>query len=234
MEIKKELPLPFLFGLDVETGGFEPGRHALLSVGCWWNSETEKRRTFHVRVQRQDGLVVEPAATAVNGWKSDKQWADAGAVSDNPPAVLDQILQGSGLLRIRQPGLETITVVNEQLDGILGVSRVVFSTRRRECLAVVSQGRRVDGIEDEEVVIDEGKDERAATLLKADSHFSSAEAKAHGSGPLLEGLWGVIDDRELFLTRSSIDQAEVVFLVGPIEADESSKFRHKVLRNRSM
>jgi ribonuclease T len=81
METKKALPRPFLFGVDVETGGFEAGRHALLSIGCWWNAESGRSRSMHLRVHRQEGTIVDPAAGAVNGWKSDQQWADAGAVT---------------------------------------------------------------------------------------------------------------------------------------------------------
>jgi DNA polymerase III epsilon subunit-like protein len=69
------------FGIDVETGGFEPGRHALLAIGCLWSAESGKSRSLSVKVHRQEGTVVEPAAAAVNGWKGDRQWCDSGAVS---------------------------------------------------------------------------------------------------------------------------------------------------------
>ena len=68
------------FGLDVETGGFEPGRHALLAIGCWWSTGAGVDRGLKLRVQREAGAIVEPEAKQRNGWKSDEQWRDLGAV----------------------------------------------------------------------------------------------------------------------------------------------------------
>jgi DNA polymerase III epsilon subunit-like protein len=68
------------FGIDVETGGFEPGRHALLAIGCWWSTGAGVDRGLKVRVHRERGAVVEPDAMRCNGWRSDEQWADLGAV----------------------------------------------------------------------------------------------------------------------------------------------------------
>src|SRR5687767_8304909 len=71
---------PVFFGVDVETGGFEPGQHALLAIGCWWSADDKTPRSLNIRVQRLEGMIVEPAAAAVNGWKDDEQWNDLGAV----------------------------------------------------------------------------------------------------------------------------------------------------------
>ena len=69
------------FGIDVETGGFQPGKHALLAIGCWWSTGSGINKGLKVRVQRQHGTIVEPGARERNGWQSDKQWLDLGAVS---------------------------------------------------------------------------------------------------------------------------------------------------------
>jgi len=68
------------FGIDVETGGFQPDRNPLLAIGCWWSTGSGIDRGLKVRVQRQPGTIVEPAAKDRNGWQSDKQWLDLGAV----------------------------------------------------------------------------------------------------------------------------------------------------------
>src|SRR5687767_10468712 len=39
-------------------------------------------------------------------------------VGDNSSAVLDQVLQGAGLLVIREPGFESITMMDQQLNSI--------------------------------------------------------------------------------------------------------------------
>lgn len=69
------------FGIDVETGGFDPVRHALLAIGCWWSTGAGIDRGLRVRVQREPDMVVEPEAMRWNGWQSDEQWRGLGAVS---------------------------------------------------------------------------------------------------------------------------------------------------------
>jgi len=39
-------------------------------------------------------------------------------------------------------------------------------------------------------------------------------------------LWRVLDNRGLLLPSGSINEADIVFLVSPIEANESSIFTH--------
>lgn len=67
---------PHLLAIDVETGGFHPGRHALLSIAAvpTWDQEP-----FYQLIVPEPGLHVEPEAAWVNGY-SDKRWAEGGAV----------------------------------------------------------------------------------------------------------------------------------------------------------
>src|SRR5688572_16117199 len=53
---------------------------------------------------------------------------DPGAIVDELPAVLDQVLQGAGLLRIRQPGLQSLTMVQQDVEEVVSVCRVVLGT----------------------------------------------------------------------------------------------------------
>ena len=62
--------------------------------------------------------------------------------------MLDEQLQGSRLLIIGQPGLEPVAMVDEQLDQVLGVLRVVFRPAGRECLAVLGERGRINWVED--------------------------------------------------------------------------------------
>jgi hypothetical protein len=68
-------------GLDLETGGFEPGRHSILAIGAYWRPATEGgEHALRLLVEREPDTVVEPAAAAKCGWESDEQWLALGAV----------------------------------------------------------------------------------------------------------------------------------------------------------
>ncbi len=68
-----------IVGIDLETGGFEPGVHGILAIGCHW-SEPGTSRDLRLLVEREEGTVVEASAAAKNGWESDAQWLARGAV----------------------------------------------------------------------------------------------------------------------------------------------------------
>ena len=64
-----------LIAIDTETGGTNPRRHALLSIGA----ATLAGARFHRYILPIAGAEIEPAAAAVNGYTREK-WAARGAV----------------------------------------------------------------------------------------------------------------------------------------------------------
>jgi DNA polymerase III epsilon subunit-like protein len=68
---------PHILAIDVETGGLQPGRQALLSIAAvpTWDQEP-----FYQLVVPCPGLEVEEEAVKINGY-SDKRWAEGGAVT---------------------------------------------------------------------------------------------------------------------------------------------------------
>ncbi len=56
-------------------------------------------------------------------------------------------------------------MLHHQLCGVLGIRRVILGARGREGFSVLGQSYRVNGKEDEEVVLQESKDQRASRLL---------------------------------------------------------------------
>jgi hypothetical protein len=147
-------------------------------------------------------------------------------------AVLDEQLEGARPSVVRPPGLEAVAVVDEQFGLVLGVGRVVFSPARGEGLAVVGEGRGVDRVKDEEVVLEEGEDERAARLLEADGDLAAREAGPEPGGPLLDRLRAVIEDGELAAVRGVLEEAEVVLGVGPVDPDVGGEVVHGVTPER--
>src|SRR5215216_6985264 len=122
--------------------------------------------------------------------------------------------------------------MNEQFYGVVGIRWIVLSARRGEGFAVTSQGGRVSGEKDQEVVLKQREDQWPPALFKSYGHCATAEALLQVGSPLLYCLWSMLDDGELFLAGDGINEAEVMFFVGPIKADESSIFSHKLLHKR--
>lgn len=78
-----------IVGIDLETGGFEPGRNSILAIGAYWRptesfkaggGEPMRGRRLRLLVEREPDTVVEREAAAKNGWESDEQWLALGAV----------------------------------------------------------------------------------------------------------------------------------------------------------
>lgn len=67
-----------IIALDVETGGLDPRRHALLSISACQLDNTDK--TFNVFIEPEPGLSVDPRAAKINGYTPSK-WEQRGAVT---------------------------------------------------------------------------------------------------------------------------------------------------------
>jgi hypothetical protein len=69
-----------LIAIDVETGGLDPRRHALLAIGLFTRLPDNEEFCWTVLVQRAPQKVVELDAARLNGWEDDLQWARQGAI----------------------------------------------------------------------------------------------------------------------------------------------------------
>src|SRR6266536_4130443 len=85
----------------------------------------------------------------------------ARAIINQTPALLDQITQRARLFIVRAPGCESLAMMLQEVEQIVGVCRIVFAQRRRKGLAILGQGRWVDGIKHEEVVLQQSVDQWA-------------------------------------------------------------------------
>jgi hypothetical protein len=114
-------------------------------------------------------------------------------------------------------------MMGNQFDEELGIFRIVFSPRRREGLAVFGESRGVDGIEDKKVVLEQGEDQRSACLLKSDSDELAGKTSTELEEELIESFRFVSDSVKLFTVCRAINEAKIVFVISPIDSDESSK-----------
>lgn len=69
-----------LVGLDLETGGLNPRRNPILSIGAFWGTPCQGAKTLRLLVEREEQTVVSPQAAAIVGWENDAQWIEAGAI----------------------------------------------------------------------------------------------------------------------------------------------------------
>ena len=93
----------------------------------------------------------------------------------------------------------------------------------REGFAVLGQGQRIDGEQDQKFVFTQGLDERAFIEFEAHSNGASFEPLAYGTCPRIDGLWFVLKHHELPLVVADSLSADIVFRVGPIDANEGGK-----------
>ena len=75
-------------------------------------------------------------------------------------------------------------------------------------------------------------DQRAARLFRADEHGRTAEACAQLNDPVGQRGGLVLNGEELGLSFAASAQTQIVLLIGPIQADESSRgSRARSVRN---
>jgi hypothetical protein len=112
-----------------------------------------------------------------------------------------------------------------ELQGQAGVRRIVLRSARRERLPVLRQRQRVHGEQHEDVVLQQGRDDRSLRELQADGHLAPPEPLPQALRPLLDGRRPVLQDRRLYHLRSRRHQAHVVLAVRPVDAHERRELR---------
>jgi hypothetical protein len=116
--------------------------------------------------------------------------------------------------------LELLAVANQELQGDRRVSGIVLGAAWRERAAVLRECAGVDGEDDEHVVLEECRDDRAVGQLEAHGDATARETLAQLLGPVLDGPGAVLDDGEFDGICAGDLQADVVLPVGPVDADE--------------
>src|SRR5918996_445169 len=133
---------------------------------------------------------------------------DSGAVIDQTPSMLDQILERSRLGMIWPPGPEPVPMVEEQLEYIVCIPRIIFGPAGRERFPVLGQRGGVDRVEDQKVVLQERVDQRTTRLLQTDRNWLSGKAGAQCGGPGLKLFRSVLEDAGRFLARCHVKETD--------------------------
>jgi hypothetical protein len=144
-------------------------------------------------------------------------------VADQAAALCDELFEGTPRGALGGAGLEFVARLEQELKLQFGVSGIVLGVAGREGFAVLGQGQRIDGEQDQNCVLTQGLDERAVIAFEAHSHGASVEPLAYGTCPRIDGLWCVRKPHELPFVVADGLSADIVCRVGPIDANEGGK-----------
>ena len=117
---------------------------------------------------------------------------EQGAQIDRAAALFQQTGQGAGLRIVWEPGSEFVAVMEEQLEADLRIGGIALGPAGFKGLAVASGGGRVDRVEHEEGISQEGGDEGSFGLLQAEGNLPLGETLFQRAGPLRDRFWSVL------------------------------------------
>jgi hypothetical protein len=148
---------------------------------------------------------------------------EAHFVANEAAPMVDEWLKGAHFGALRGEGLKCVAMGEQELDLELGVRGVVLGVAGRESFAIPRQGEWVDGKEHEAVILPQCGDDGALVEFETDGNGLLLESYAQGAHPLINGVWLVFEDTELTFLRAGCLQADSVFGISPVDADEGRK-----------
>lgn len=110
-------------------------------------------------------------------------------VADQLAVMFDELRQGTHYRALGGQVLQFVAMLEQEFHLEFGVRRIIFGMTRSEGFAVLAQGRRVDGKQDEEVIFAEGVDKRAFVEFEPHSDRGHCEPLLEGTCPRVNGLW---------------------------------------------
>jgi hypothetical protein len=104
-------------------------------------------------------------------------------VTDEALAVFDALRQGAHRGALRDKGGELVTVCAQAVDLECGIGGVIFGPARRQRFAVLGHGERMDGKEDEAIVVLQRRHNGTFIEFQAESPRLAVEPCAQGADP---------------------------------------------------
>ena len=111
--------------------------------------------------------------------------------------MFDEWCEGTPRGALGVEGRELVAMREQELTRPCDVRGIVLGVAGREGVAVLGQGQRMDGAQDQQCVLTQGLDERALIEVEAHRHGASFAPLAYGPGPRIDGLWCVLKHHEL-------------------------------------
>ena len=127
---------------------------------------------------------------------------EAHFVADQTAAMFDKLFEGTHRGALGLEGLEFVAMLEQELKLEFRVSGIILGMAGREGFAVLGQGQRIDGEQDEERVLTQSIDERAFVEFEAHRHRASCKPLLYSPCPRVDGLWFVFESTELLGVRA--------------------------------
>jgi hypothetical protein len=155
--------------------------------------------------------------------RAGKTIGDAHLVARQAATIFHQLLQFAHRGALRLQGFEPFPMFAQQVELQTGIGGVVFGAAAAEHGAVTGQRLRVDRKQHEEVVFAERIDEGPFVEFQAHGDRLALEAALQIECPGFDGLWAMRDDGGFGNVGVGAEQADVVFGIGPVDADEGGE-----------
>ena len=132
----------------------------------------------------------------------------------------DQLLKGSGGAVLRCPDRELFRMQQQQVGHVISIFCVILGAADDKSLAVFLQGDRVDGMKRDPVVNLKKWNEVTGGLLQTETDAAAGVLQAQLKQPIPERFGRGCDDAVAALAGASVNECEIGFGVGTIQADD--------------
>jgi hypothetical protein len=148
----------------------------------------------------------------------------APALGTDQAAVCDEVREGPPGRAWGLQGRELVRVCQEEFDRACRIGGIVCGSAGSKRCAVRGHGERSNGKEHEAILLAPCRHEGPFRACQTDSARVSVAARAQGLAPRVDGCRAVCEAQERTPCSTSGLSADIVFGIGPREADKSSQF----------
>ena len=145
-------------------------------------------------------------------------------LTNEAAAGLDELGQRAHLGALRLERWQLVAMFEQELELAGGVRGIILGTAGGESLAVPCEGEGIDGEQDEELVCAQRGNTGPLIELQADGDGVTAEALAQGTDPGIDCFRGMVEAPGLACGGARGLETESMCGIGPIAADECSKW----------
>ena len=176
----------------------------------------KERRIFVVKPLQDLGEVVfERTGQAIG---------ETDFVAHEATTRLNKLRQGAHGGALGGEGGKLVAVFEEELDLECGIGGVVFGTAGGKRFTVFGQSEWVDGKEHEEIIVAQGGHNGPLLEFKAHGNGLAVEPRTQGVDPRIDGFRTVLEASKLSSGSAGGLDADIVFGIRPVEANERGKF----------
>jgi hypothetical protein len=144
-------------------------------------------------------------------------------VVDHAAAVFDELVERAHRGALWLEWLERVAMGEEQLELEFGVGGVVFGPAGGEGFAIPRQGQRIEGKEDQKIILAQGGDQGPFVEFKADSNGVAVEPCAQCADPCLDGLGRVLECEALAFCGARSLETHIMVGIRPVDTHKGSK-----------